>query len=333
MTDQQQAAPEATTVQEGDYTIEVVENDPATLAVVVGAEIDSQIATAKKYPRSIAVFLKKAESLATIDQETAESCEYGLPRGGKIITGPSVRLAEIIISSYGNARAGARIVARGRSSITAQGMCIDLENNVAITIEVTRSIMEHEKKWDDGKRKYVRTGRMVPMNEDMQTLAGNAAASIALRNAIFRVVPKAAWNSVYKKAQITARGDAATLPDRRAKAMDWFKSKGVKEEQIFRLLDVRGVEDIDLERLQTLSAIKAAVVNNEATLENIFPSEQQRASADAATKAAEEKLNQQSGRKSGAGAKKVEDKIAEDLKKKEAEKQAEKPAGDAGATS
>jgi hypothetical protein len=323
MTAEQQTPP-PDKVQEGDYTIEVVENDPATLAMIVGAEIDVQIATAKKYPRSIAIFLKKALSLATIDQETAESCEYGLPRAGKIITGPSIRLAEIIYASYGNCRAGARIVNRGRTTITAQGVFHDLESNAAVTIEVTRSIMEHEKKWDNVKGKYVRTGRMVPMNEDMQTLAGNAAASIALRNAIFRGVPKASWNSVYKQAQITARGDAATLPARREKALAWFAEKGVKVEQILRILDVRGVEDIDLERLQTLSTIKAAVVNNEATLENIFPSEQQRANADAATKAAEDKINKKSGGR--AGAKKTEQKLTDDLAKKNAPGGAEKPA-------
>lgn len=311
---EQQAAPTATKVVEGDYEIQEVDNDPQTIALIVGAEIDVQIATAKKYPRSIALFLKKALSLATVDQETAESCEYGLPRGGKVITGPSVRLAEIIYASYGNARAGARIVHRGRTAITAQGVFHDLESNTAVTIEVTRSIMEHEKKWDDNKKKLVRTGRMVPMNEDMQTLAGNAAASIALRNAIFRGVPKASWNSVYKQAQITARGDAATLPQRREKAMEWFKGKGVKEEQIFRLLDVRGVEDIDLEKLQTLSTIKSAVANNEATLENIFPVEQQRTNADAAGKAAQEALDKKAGK--AAGAKKTEQKIADDLSKK-----------------
>lgn len=327
MTDQHQAAPEATTVQEGDYTIEVVENDPSTLALVVGAEIDVQIATAKKYPRSLATFKKKALSLATVSQEVAESCEYGLPRGGKIIKGPSVRLAEIVVTSYGNVRVGARIVHRGRTTITAQGMCIDLENNVAITIEVTRSILQHEYK--NGRR----TGKMVPMNEDMQTLVGNAAASIALRNAIFRVVPKAAWWEVYTQAQITARGSAETLPARREKAMAWFAGKGVKPERIFELLDVRGLEDIDLERLQTLSAIKAAVANNEASLENIFPPDAPADKAADATKAAEEKLNQQSGKKGSALSKKVEDKIADDLKKKEAEKKAEKPADDAGATS
>jgi hypothetical protein len=311
---EQKPAPETKpTVVEGDYEITEVENDPQTLAIVVGAEIDIQIATAKKWPRSLTKFKQRALSLVQVSQEVAESCEYGLPRAGKVIKGPSVRLAEIVYASYGNARAGARIVQRGRTSITAQGVFHDLETNIAITIEVTRSIMEHEKKWDNGKGKYVRTGRMVPMNEDMQTLAGNAAASIALRNAIFRGIPKASWWEVYQQAQVTARGDVATLPARRDAAMKWFDGKGVKAERIFRLLEVTGLEDIDLERLQTLSAIKAAVANNEASLENIFPSDAGQNKAADATKATEEKLD----KKAGNAAKKTADKIAQDLKGKD----------------
>jgi hypothetical protein len=316
MTDTAQATPpDAQPVQEGDYTIQEVATNASILATIVGAEIDSQIATAKNFPRSLAVFLKRATSLATISQEVAESCEYGLPRGGKIITGPSVRLAEIIFSSYGNLRAGARVVMNNGRHITAQGVCHDLETNVAITIEVSRSIMQHEKVWDNAQRKYIPTGRMVPMNEDMQTLAGNAASSIALRNAIFRVVPKAAWTTVQVAAKKTAMGSEATLPARRTAAMQWFKDKGVKEEQIFRVLEVKGVEDIDLEKLAKLSAIKAAVANNEASLENIFPKDAPADKATKATKSTEEKLN-----KTGNGAKDTAEKLAGDLEKKPEDK-------------
>jgi hypothetical protein len=316
MTDTAQATPQdSQPIQEGDYTIQEVATTQSVLATVVGAEIDAQIATAKNFPRSLAVFLKRATSLATISQEVAESCEYGLPRGGKIITGPSVRLAEIIVSSYGNVRAGTRVVQNTGRQIVAQAVCHDLETNVAITIEVTRSIMQHEKVWDNAQRKMIPTGRMVPMNEDMQTLAGNAAASIALRNAIFRVVPKAAWTTVAGAAKKTAMGSEATLPARRTAAMAWFKEKGIKEDQIFRVLEVKGVEDIDLEKLSKLSAIKAAVANNEASLENIFPKDAPADKASKATKSTEDKLN-----KSGNAVNDTAGKLAADLEKKPDEK-------------
>jgi hypothetical protein len=304
-----QTAPKTEPIQEGEYTITEVQTSPATLRSIVGAEIDSQIATAKAYPRSITQFKRRAMSLVTISVEVAESCKYGLPRAGKIVTGPSVRLAEIVSHAYGNIRSAMRIVERTGAHIVAQGICHDLETNTAITVEVSRSILQHE--WKDGKK----TGRMIPMNEDMQTLAGNAAGSIALRNAIFRVVPKAVWWDVYVEAEKMAKGDIATLKDRRTKAIDWFKSKGVKEVQIFRVLEVKGVDDIDLDKLATLSAMKTAVSNNEASLENLFPADDPKNRADRATRATETKLD-----KTANPVKDTTDKMAGDLDKKPEEK-------------
>src|SRR5690348_6841125 len=69
------------------------------LSAVDRASIDMQIATAKQYPRSITAALREATELATLDEETAKTMLYALKRGGKVIPGPSVRLAEILAYS------------------------------------------------------------------------------------------------------------------------------------------------------------------------------------------------------------------------------------------
>ena len=43
------------------------------------------------------------------DPKTAEGCFFSLPRGGKRLEGPSIRLAEICAATYGNLRCGSRI--------------------------------------------------------------------------------------------------------------------------------------------------------------------------------------------------------------------------------
>ena len=58
------------------------------LEAVDRASIDIQIATAKQYPRSVDKALKEALTLATLDEETAASMFYVLPRAGKRIEGP-----------------------------------------------------------------------------------------------------------------------------------------------------------------------------------------------------------------------------------------------------
>src|SRR5687767_2260566 len=97
------------------------------LEQITRGEIDMQVATAKRYPRSISNFKQKAMEMATLDEETAESCFYNLPRDGKEIQGPSARLAEIVASAWRNTRSGARVIANDGKSITAQGFCHDLE--------------------------------------------------------------------------------------------------------------------------------------------------------------------------------------------------------------
>ena len=56
------------------------------------AEVDSQVVTAKQYPRDLQQVLKNIEFLATQDQETAESCFYAIKRDGKTIMGATVQV-------------------------------------------------------------------------------------------------------------------------------------------------------------------------------------------------------------------------------------------------
>ena len=65
------------------------------------ANVDSQVATAKQYPRSIKRSIDNSIVIATMDAETAQSCGYALPRGGKPITGPSVHLAKSLFPTGG----------------------------------------------------------------------------------------------------------------------------------------------------------------------------------------------------------------------------------------
>lgn len=227
----------------------------SALSLITKAEIDVQISTAKAFPRSMKVFIDRAMSLATITQDVAAQCSYSLPRGGKPLEGPSVRLAEIVCSTYGNIRSGARVIANDGKTITAQGICHDLETNNCVTVEVKRRITDKQ-------------GR--PFSEDMQVVTGNAACAIAFRNAVFKVIPSALVSEVYDRAKEVARGTAETLVARRDKAISYFKGLGVTEKQICDVLEVLKIEDIDLDKLATLTGFKTAIKNQESTVKEIF---------------------------------------------------------------
>jgi len=233
---------------------DVVTSD--SLQSLTRAEIDIQIATAHRFPRSLSKFKQKALEMATLDQETAESCFYCLPRGGKQIQGPSARLAEIVASAWGNIRAGARVIANDGKTITSQAICHDLETNTAITIEVKRRITDKAGK---------------TFTEDMQVVAGNAACSIALRNGLFKTIPFAYVRSIYEEAKRTAIGDATTLVQRRTHALQHFAKMGIAEARVLSVLGKAKLEDVGLEDLETLTGIKTAIKEGDVTLDEAFP--------------------------------------------------------------
>ena len=82
------------------------------------------------------------------------------------------------------------------------------------------------------------------------TGTGNAAASIALRNAIFRVVPRAYIDGVYEKARQVAVGDAKTLGERRESLLQRFEKLGVTRDRVFARLEKRGIDDVYLLRVE-----------------------------------------------------------------------------------
>ncbi len=193
----------------------------ATLDRAERANIDIQVSTAKQYPRSISRCANNAVAIATMDKETAQSCGYALPRGGKPITGPSVHLAKIIAQQYGNLRAEAKVVEITDRQVVSRGTAWDLENNYAVSFEVRRSIV------GKGGNRY---------SDDMITVTGNAANSIAYRNAIFGIVPKSITDKAYKAAQHMITGDLSSeekLIKRRDGAIKHFiDTYGITEEEV-----------------------------------------------------------------------------------------------------
>ena len=232
--------------------------DTGVAVALAKAEIDQQIATAHAFPRSIKRAVDNIMSLATLDKPTAEECIYALPRAGKSIRGPSVRFAEIAAGQWGNCRIAARVVAVDRIEkfVEAEGLYHDLETNMATTARVRRRIVDSK-------------GRLY--NEDMIIVTGNAACSIAKRNAILAGVPRAVWGRAIAAVEQIIVGDIKTLTERRSAAMKEFALFGVKPDQIFEALGVEGIDDIGLDMMPDLIGMFSALKSGDATVEQLFP--------------------------------------------------------------
>lgn len=253
-------------MSEQDNTIQIISSSE-NLEALNRAEVDMQIATAKRWPlhssqQQIQMALAKAEAFALVDSETAESCFYRLEREEKktgqktIIEGPSIRLAEIIANSWGNLRIATRIIGNDGKFITAQGACHDLESNVAQSVEIKRGIT---------------TSKGFTFSADMQVVTGNAAASIARRNAILAVIPQAIFKNLYAKIKKTAIGEVSNnLEKRRANMLKTYALAGVNAETICKYLDVQSVEDIDAEMVVNLASLWNALRDGQTTIEDTF---------------------------------------------------------------
>ena len=245
-----------------DYEVLSVESTQAQLVqvdVLERANVDSQVATAKQYPRSIKRSIDNSIVMATMDAETAQSCGYALPRGGKPITGPSVHLAKIIVSNWGNTRTEAKVVQITDKQIISRGTCWDLEANVASAFEVRRSIVDRY-----GKR----------FSDDMITVTGNAANSIAYRNAVFSVVPKAVVEKVYKAAQKFITGDLSDdekLIKRRTDAINYFNDEwGITEEEVIKLCGKQTVNQIKADEIALMLGMVQSLKDGDTTVEDLM---------------------------------------------------------------
>jgi hypothetical protein len=222
------------------------------------AVIDTQIATAKAYPRNLKKAVDNSIFLVTLDYETAATCNYSLPRAGKAITGPTVHLAKILAQNWGNLRVEAKVVDIGAKQITSQAIAFDLENNLAIKVEVKRSIM-------------TKTGRM---NDDMITVTGNAANAIAMRNAILNVIPKGVVDKVYNEAKMKITGDLSDetkLMAKRKKVVDGFiNTYGLTEKEVLNAVGKQAIEHIGQEELVVLIGIAQAIKDGDTTPEEAF---------------------------------------------------------------
>jgi hypothetical protein len=237
---------------------DIVKVEEADVQIITEAQenaiINQQIATAKRYPRNIQDAKDELINLAASDPAVAEECFYGLARGGTEIEGPSVRLAELVEYCWGNIRVETRIIDIGEKFVTAQAQAADLERNNAVRAECKRRITDR-----NGKR----------YNDDLIQVTANAAAAIAYRNAIFKLVPPAVLKREFDQID-RARKDQS-LPKRIEKAKKLFKTMKVEEANLLDYVGKSDWDEITHDDLNKLGNLATALKNGETTVEEVFP--------------------------------------------------------------
>lgn len=246
---------------------EIIPVNANAVEAIERANIDIQIATARRYPmhqpEQLEKIRNKIKTFATIDEETAASCFYSLPRSGRAILGGSVRLAEIALTQYGNCRVQVSIQEVDTTSnephVVVQAIAHDLENNVALCIPKRRRITKKKDK--------------PTIDEDDIQLAVNSCTSIAYRDATFKVIPQVLIKPIWQECRRIAIGDIKSLATKRLQVVDRLKQMGLDEKRIFQRVDSKKIEEITLDRLEELISLGTQLKEGVITLEEAFPIE------------------------------------------------------------
>jgi hypothetical protein len=161
----------------------------------------------------------------------------------------------VLVSCWGNCRCSIGVKGIDAEYITGEGMFLDLEKNSAIKAEVMRRITTSK-----GER----------YNADMIQTTGNAAGAIALRNAVLRGVPKAFWLDMFNASKKVVAGDAKTFVSRREGAMKEIGIIGATPEMVFRLLNIKGIDDLNADHFVTLVGLINAIKEGDMSIEDAF---------------------------------------------------------------
>lgn len=221
---------------------------------------DTQIATAKRYPRNIHRVLENSIATVTRTDAAAAVCGYALPRAGKQIQGASVHLARIIAQFYGNIRIQVKAGEVGSTHVTATAIVFDLETNYAIQVDSRRKILDSK-----GNR----------YNEDMINTTMLAAMAIAERNAILKVIPSSIIDEVYGASRKRLTGDLTTaekLIAKRKEVADYFmKTYNATEADLLEMFGKQTMTQITPDDIATLRGVDQSLKDGDATIKIVFP--------------------------------------------------------------
>jgi len=216
--------------------------------------VQAQIISAKKFPRQNHEILKFIKQ-ATDRQEFAKLASYSYPRGGQIVTGPSIRMAEMLARSMGNMDFGIRQLSKTDEESYIEAWCYDLERNTRASRIFT---VPHSRDTKKGKVKLTD-------DRDQYEMVANKGARW-LRACILQLIPGELKQLAIDNAASTIKnGDGKTpLVDRVQKIVLAFLELGVTasdlEERLGHSIE-QVTKDEFVEMYQIYTSLKDSVTS------------------------------------------------------------------------
>jgi len=188
------------------------------------AEVQAQYVIAKKFPRdenaSFTRIMRACER-----PFLAEQAIYAYPRGGQLVTGPSIRLAEAMAQAWGNLDCGVREVSQSDGISVAEAYAIDLETNIRVSKTFH---VPHVRDTKNGKKRLTDS-------RDIYELVANQGAR-RLRACILAALPGDVVDAAEQRCKKTLESSDIPMADQIRKLVLAFDELGVKTEHIEKRL-------------------------------------------------------------------------------------------------
>jgi hypothetical protein len=221
------------------------------------AEIQASYIIAKKFPRN-----EHQCYIAMLDSckrpFLAESAMYAYPRGSQLVTGPSIRLAEVLAQKWTNCKIGIEILSQDKDMTEARAYANDLENNYMVDACFT---VKHQRTTKKGVTKLTD-------ERDIREMVQNIG-SRHLRGCILRVIPGDIVEAAVEQCKKTLASSDVPIAEQIRKMVAAFDELGVKVEHLEKRLGHNLNATISQE-IVTLKSIYKSIKDGMASREDFF---------------------------------------------------------------
>jgi len=236
------------------------DNEPSMLQVAESRaihEVQASYIIAKKFPRD------EKKSYINIIKSCkrpflAEQAMYAYPRGGTLIEGPSIRLAESMAQSWGNIDFGIRELSQSNGVSLAEAYAIDLETNTRVT-----------KVFHIPHRRHTKKGftNLIDSRDIYELVANNGARR--LRACILAVIPGDVVEAAVNQCRRTLESSDVPIVDQLRKMVVAFDEFGVTKEHLEKRLG-HNIEATTPAEVVTLKSIYKSIKDGMADRSQFF---------------------------------------------------------------
>lgn len=222
-------------------------------------QVQAQLMISKRFPRdTMAAYIRIMKEFER--PSLAKIALYTYPRGGQTVSGPSIRMAEVLARNFGNLEFGIRELERRDGKSVCEAYCWDTETNVRFPKQFE---VAHIRDTKQGPK---------PLTDerDIYELIANMG-SRRMRACILSLIPADfVEDAVERVRKILALGDKSELwDDRIKKLLLGFKTLSITQKMIEGRLGHPVLEMIP-DQLVELQGIYNSIKDKSATREDFF---------------------------------------------------------------